>query len=83
MHDCVFDGTKDKFDVFRVCHFGRAERKKAENEACKERDVSDEGVEATCGTGKVAVDYFLCIGIEVYEHPQHELPRRYGVPLGA
>ena len=59
------------------------ERKKAENEAWKERAVSDEGVEGTCGTGKVAVDYFLCVWIEVYEHPQHELPGRYGVPLGA
>ena len=45
--------------------------------------VSKAEVEGTCGAGKMTVDDFLCVRIQVYEHPEDELPRCYRIPLGA
>ena len=45
--------------------------------------VSEAEMEVTCCAGKMTVDNFLCVRIQVDEHPQDELSGCNGVPLRA
>ena len=40
-------------------------------------------MKVTCCAGKMTVDNFLCVRIQVDEHPEDELPGSDGVPLRA
>ena len=40
-------------------------------------------VVGTCGTGEMTVDDFLCVWIQVDEHPEDKLAGCDGVPLWA
>ena len=48
-----------------------------------ERGVSKAEMKVTCCAGKMTVDNFLCVRIQVDEHPQDELSCCNGVPLRA
>ena len=48
-----------------------------------EGGVSEAEMEVTCCAGEMTVDNFLCVRIQVDEHPQDELSGCNGVPLRA
>ena len=55
----------------------------SESGACGEGRVSQADMMVTCGAGEMTVDNFLCVRIQVDEHPQDELSGCDGVPLRA
>lgn len=55
----------------------------ARRRACGEEGVSEAEMEVTCCAGEMTVDNFLCVRIQVDEHPQDELSGCNGVPLRA